>query len=58
MVGILRPTGTPADRALYKARTKIHPKRAQGTFRKLKWVVMAITLARPLKRENYVVVVG
>ncbi|MEC9344397.1 MAG: 4Fe-4S binding protein, partial [Pseudomonadota bacterium] len=29
---------------LYAARKKIHPKRAQGTFRRLKWIVMAITL--------------
>ena len=30
--------------ALYAARRKIFPKRAQGTFRRLKWIVMAITL--------------
>ncbi|QYO76007.1 cytochrome c oxidase accessory protein CcoG [Devosia salina] len=29
---------------LYAARRKIFPKRAQGTFRRLKWIVMAITL--------------
>ena len=29
---------------LYAARKKIHPKRAEGTFRRLKWVVMAVTL--------------
>ena len=29
---------------LYASRKKIHPKRAEGTFRRLKWLVMAITL--------------
>jgi cytochrome c oxidase accessory protein FixG len=29
---------------LYKARTKIHPKRAKGFFRTLKWWIMGITL--------------
>ncbi len=32
-------------RSLYKAREKIHPKRAFGTFRSLKWWVMLITLS-------------
>lgn len=32
-------------RALYKAREKIFPKRTSGTFRTLKWWVMAATLA-------------
>ena len=32
-------------RSLYKKRVKIHPKRAQGTFRQIKWVVMLVTLA-------------
>ena len=32
-------------RSLYKKRVKIHPKRAQGTYRQIKWVVMAVTLA-------------
>lgn len=31
-------------RSLYKKRTKIHPKRVQGTFRSLKWWVMFVTL--------------
>ncbi|MBO6518497.1 MAG: cytochrome c oxidase accessory protein CcoG [Rhodospirillales bacterium] len=31
-------------RSLYKKRVKIHPKRVWGTFRKLKWWIMAITL--------------
>mgnify|MGYP000716125056 CR=1 FL=1 len=30
--------------SLYAARRKIFPKRAEGTFRRLKWIVMAITL--------------
>ena len=33
------------DRVLYKKREKIFPKRARGNFRKLKWAVMAVTLA-------------
>jgi len=31
-------------RSLYKKRVSIHPKRVWGTFRKLKWVIMAMTL--------------
>lgn len=36
-----------ADRRgpLFAARTKIHPKRAEGAFRRLKWIIMAVTLA-------------
>ncbi|MEM7462687.1 MAG: cytochrome c oxidase accessory protein CcoG [Pseudomonadota bacterium] len=33
-----------ANRSLYAARKKIHPKRATGRFRQLKWWIMAITL--------------
>ncbi|MEX0347778.1 MAG: 4Fe-4S dicluster domain-containing protein, partial [Rhizobiaceae bacterium] len=33
-----------ANRALYESRKKIHPKRATGSFRKLKWWIMAVTL--------------
>ena len=29
---------------LYESRKKIHPKRAEGVFRRFKWIVMAITL--------------
>ncbi|MCR9124474.1 MAG: cytochrome c oxidase accessory protein CcoG [Phyllobacteriaceae bacterium] len=29
---------------LYAARKRIHPKRAQGTYRRLKWIIMAVTL--------------
>ncbi|MGI9421768.1 MAG: cytochrome c oxidase accessory protein CcoG [Hyphomicrobiaceae bacterium] len=32
------------DRELYAARQKIHPRRARGLFRKLKWLVMLVTL--------------
>jgi hypothetical protein len=31
-------------RSLYKKRVKIHPKRVQGSFRRLKWIIMAVTL--------------
>ena len=34
----------PEQRSGYAARVKIHPKRTHGTFRTLKWWVMAITL--------------
>ncbi len=33
------------NRAHYKKRTKIHPKRISGTFRSLKWWVMLVTLS-------------
>ena len=33
-----------SERSLYASRKRIHPKRAQGYFRQLKWVVMAVTL--------------
>jgi len=32
------------ERSLYAKRKRIHPKRAHGNFRRLKWVVMAVTL--------------
>ncbi|MDD9907970.1 MAG: cytochrome c oxidase accessory protein CcoG [Rhodospirillaceae bacterium] len=32
------------DRTLYAKRKRIHPKRAYGTFRSLKWFIMAVTL--------------
>jgi cytochrome c oxidase accessory protein FixG len=32
-------------RSLFKAREKIHPKRVNGRFRMIKWIVMALTLA-------------
>ena len=33
------------ERTLYAARQRIHPKKARGAFRKVKWLVMAVTLA-------------
>ncbi|MFZ1815129.1 MAG: cytochrome c oxidase accessory protein CcoG [Rhizobiaceae bacterium] len=33
-----------SQQPLYVARKKIHPKRAQGTFRRLKWYIMFLTL--------------
>ncbi len=33
-----------AKRQLYATRQKIHPRRARGTFRNLKWLVMILTL--------------
>ena len=38
------PHNSAARRVLYAARVKIHPKRASGYFRNLKWLVMAVTL--------------
>jgi cytochrome c oxidase accessory protein FixG len=37
-------TGAKAKGALYAARQKIFPKRAEGAFRRLKWIIMAVTL--------------
>jgi cytochrome c oxidase accessory protein FixG len=37
-------TGAKAKGVLYAARKKVFPKRAEGTFRRLKWIIMAITL--------------
>ncbi|GGD15379.1 cytochrome c oxidase accessory protein CcoG [Aureimonas glaciei] len=36
-----------ADRRgpLFAAREKIHPKRAEGSYRRLKWIIMAVTLS-------------
>jgi cytochrome c oxidase accessory protein FixG len=33
-----------AARSLYKKRVRVHPKRVDGTFRRLKWWIMGITL--------------
>jgi cytochrome c oxidase accessory protein FixG len=38
------PVNSKENRSLYEARKKIHPKRAEGFYRSLKWVVMAATL--------------
>jgi cytochrome c oxidase accessory protein FixG len=37
-------TGAKARTVLFEARQKIFPKRAEGAFRRLKWIIMAITL--------------
>ena len=39
------PTVSHGEGSLYAPRTKIYPKRAHGTFRTIKWVVMAVTLS-------------
>ena len=39
------PTVSHGEGSLYAARTKIYPKRAYGTFRTIKWIVMAVTLS-------------
>ena len=45
-----------SSRILYAGRTKIHPKEAHGTFRRIKWLVLVITLgiyyAMPWLRWN------
>ncbi|WP_306119726.1 MULTISPECIES: cytochrome c oxidase accessory protein CcoG [unclassified Roseitalea] len=33
-----------SSQPLYAARQKIHPKRAEGFYRRLKWIIMAVTL--------------
>ena len=33
------------NRPLYESRKRIHPKKASGIFRKLKWIVMFVTMA-------------
>lgn len=47
--GIVRSTAEPVNdkevRSLYAERVKVFPKRARGTFRTAKWVVMAVTLS-------------
>jgi cytochrome c oxidase accessory protein FixG len=40
----VRPVNAKENRSLYKKRVKIHPKRVHGTFRRLKWIIMAVTL--------------
>ena len=39
------PTVNRAESSLYAPRVKIYPKRAHGTFRSIKWIVMAVTLS-------------
>jgi cytochrome c oxidase accessory protein FixG len=40
----VRAVNKRSSQSLYKKREKIHPKRGQGFFRRLKWLVMAVTL--------------
>ena len=37
-------TGAKAQGNLYAVHQKVFPKRAEGAFRKLKWIIMAVTL--------------
>jgi cytochrome c oxidase accessory protein FixG len=39
------PTVHRGEGSLYAPRVKIYPKRAHGTFRSIKWIVMAVTLS-------------
>jgi len=39
------PTVHSGGTSLYAAREKVYPKRAHGTFRNIKWIVMAVTLS-------------
>jgi cytochrome c oxidase accessory protein FixG len=39
-----RAVNAPGERSLYAAREKVYAKRAYGTFRTVKWIVMAVTL--------------
>ncbi|WP_321394443.1 cytochrome c oxidase accessory protein CcoG [Emcibacter sp.] len=40
----VEPVNRPEERSLYKKRENIYPKRANGTFRNIKWAIMVITL--------------
>ena len=45
--GVMRsdvPTVSGEGRSLYADRVKVYPKEAHGTFRTVKWIVMAVTL--------------
>ncbi len=39
------PTIERTGQSLYATRVKVYPKRAHGTFRTIKWIVMAVTLS-------------
>jgi len=41
----VEPLNAADRRSFFKARQKIHPKRVNGDFRKIKWLVMLVTLA-------------
>lgn len=45
LVSDAKPTNSATWRTLYKAREPIYPKAVKGTFRRLKWAVMALLLA-------------
>ena len=38
------PVNSKENRSLYEARKKIHPKRVAGSYRRLKWWIMLVTL--------------
>jgi len=38
-------SNSAANRSFYKSRVPIYPKLVHGDFRRLKWIVMAVTLA-------------
>lgn len=40
----VRPVNKKEHRALFVRREKIQPKKARGDFRRLKWIIMAVTL--------------
>ncbi|MAZ03075.1 MAG: cytochrome c oxidase accessory protein CcoG [Sneathiella sp.] len=41
----VRPVNKKENRSLFAKREKIQPKKARGSFRRLKWVIMGVTLA-------------
>ncbi|MFQ5774362.1 MAG: cytochrome c oxidase accessory protein CcoG [Kiloniellaceae bacterium] len=41
----VRPVNKRERRSLYQRRARIYPKKARGTFRRLKWAIMAVTLS-------------
>ena len=41
----VRPVNKKENRALFEKREKIQPKKARGDFRRLKWIIMSVTLA-------------
>ena len=40
----VQPVNAKHRRSLYAKREKIHPRRSRGNFRRLKWLIMAVTL--------------
>src|SRR5690554_4890524 len=41
----VRPVNKKENRSLFAGREKIQPKKARGNFRRLKWIIMGITLS-------------